>query len=125
VFRKAFSGVTPADPAAGPTGEEAQRNKAALLAVLGPYGLTNDQIDTASNTYRYNGSAGESWPHTSATATATLNDGKVTAIKIVSGGSGYTSTPTITLSNGQTATATVSYGKDTATNGTITAITVN
>jgi len=36
VFRKAFSGVTPAR-GRGPTGEEARRNKEALMKVLGPY----------------------------------------------------------------------------------------
>jgi hypothetical protein len=125
VFRKAFSGVTPADPAQGPTVEEAQRNKAALLSVLAPYGITNEQLDAASNTYRYNESAGQSWPHTTATAVAIIADGVVTAVKVTSGGSGYTSSPAITLSNGMTATATLSYAKTAATNGSITAITLN
>jgi hypothetical protein len=124
VFRKAFSGVTPADPSKGPTSEDAQRNKAALLAVLGPYGVTNDQLDNASNTYRYNESAGQSWPHTTAKATAIVAKGVVTAIKVVDGGSGYTSAPTVTLSNGQAATATLTYGKVVATNGSVASITV-
>ena len=125
VFRKAFSGVTPANPAVGPTGDEAQRNKAALLSVLAPYGITNDQLDTASNTYRYDQGAGQTWPHTAATAVVVETNGIVTGVKVVTGGSGYTSAPTITLSDGQTATATLSYGKNAATNGTITAITLN
>ncbi len=123
VFRTAFSGVTPADPAQGPTTEEAQRNKAALLSVLAPYGVTNAQLDTASNTYRYNESAGQMWPHTSATAVAIVSNGVVTTIRVTDGGSGYTSAPTITLSNGRTAT--LSYGKNAATNGSVTAITLN
>src|ERR1700712_1137682 len=45
VFRTAFSGVTPADPALGPTTAEAQRNKSALLSVLSPYGITNAELD--------------------------------------------------------------------------------
>jgi hypothetical protein len=124
VFRKAFSGVTPADPSIGPTKAEAQRNKAALLAVLGLYGITNDELDHASNTYRYNASAGQTWPHTAATASVIVSNGKVTSIKVNSGGSGYTSAPTITLSDGQMATATLEYGTDAATNGRITAITL-
>jgi hypothetical protein len=124
VFRQAFSGVTPASPADGPTTAEAQTNKAALLAVLSPYGITNDQLDQASNTYRYNASTGELWPHTAATAVAIVTNGVVTAIKVTSGGSGYTSAPTITLSNGRTATATLAYGQDAATNGRIAAITL-
>ena len=125
VFRAAFSGVTPADPAQGPTTAEAQRNKAALLAVLRPYGITNSELDTASNTYRYNESAGQMWPHTAAAATTIVVNGVVTAIKVTDGGSGYTSAPTITLSDGQQATATVSYGTSAATNGSIAAITLS
>jgi hypothetical protein len=125
VFRTAFSGVTPADPDVGPTRTEAQQNKAALLSVLAPYGITNAELDSASNTYRYNGAAAQTWPHTSATAVAIVANGKVTQIRVVSGGSGYTSAPTVTLSNGQTATATLHYGKDAATNGSIVAINLN
>src|SRR5262249_26765874 len=36
VFREAFSGVTPAR-GRGPTGEEARKNKAALMKVLSPH----------------------------------------------------------------------------------------
>jgi hypothetical protein len=125
VFRTAFSGVTPADPSVGPDTAEAQRNKAALLAVLAPYGVTNDELDHASNTYRYSAAAGQSWPHTAATASVVENGGVVIAIKVTSGGSGYTSAPTITLSNGRTATATRHYGPDIASNGSVTAITLN
>jgi hypothetical protein len=125
VFRRAFSGVTPAQLGVGPTTEEAQRNKAALLSVLAPYDITNDELDAASNTYRYDGAAGQSWPHTAASAVAIVSNGVVTAIKVTIGGSGYTSPPTITLSDGQTATATLTYGPVAASNGSITAITVN
>jgi hypothetical protein len=125
VFRTAFSGVHPAGPDQGPTVEQAQANKAALLSVLGPYGITNEQLDQASNAYRYNASAGQMWAHTSATATAIVANGTVTAVKVTNGGAGYTSAPTITLSNGQPATATLEYGKDAATNGSITTITLN
>src|SRR5690606_28900096 len=45
VFRDAFSKVRPAGPDRGPTGEEARANKAALMAVLGKHGITNDQLD--------------------------------------------------------------------------------
>ncbi|MBW7459054.1 hypothetical protein K0U00_33890, partial [Paenibacillus sepulcri] len=54
VFREAFSGVTPAGAGSGgPTAEEAQQNKAALLKVLGSYGITNERLDEVSNYYRY------------------------------------------------------------------------
>jgi hypothetical protein len=124
VFRKAFSGVTPANPGVGPTVEEAQANKAALLSVLTPYGITNDELDHASNTYRYNAGAGQTWPHTAATAVAIVSNGVVTGVRVTSGGSGYTSAPTITLSDGRTATATLAYGQNADSNGSIASITL-
>jgi hypothetical protein len=124
VFRKAFSGVTPANPGVGPTVEEAQANKAALLSVLTPYGITNDELDDASNTYRYNAGAGKVWPHTAATAVAIVSNGVVTGVRVTSGGSGYTSAPTITLSDGRTATATLAYGQNADSNGSIASITL-
>lgn len=120
VFREAFSGVTPAGAGNDVSDERAQQNKAALLAVLGPYGITNEQLDAASNFYRYNGSAGEIWPNEP--ATATFSDGVIT---ITNAGYGYSSPPTVTLSNGQTATATLAYGMDTATNGSVASITLD
>jgi hypothetical protein len=128
VFREAFSGVTPAGGDGGPSSELAQRNKAALLSVLGPYGITNERLDEVSNYYRYNGSKGESWASKPAKATATIVDGVVTGVTITDAGAGYTSNPAITITglNGKiTATATVAYTEDFATNGSITAITLN
>src|SRR4051794_23144238 len=52
VFREAFSGVTPAGDRR-PTGDEARRNKAALMKVLQPLGITNERLDEVSNYYRY------------------------------------------------------------------------
>jgi hypothetical protein len=124
VFRDAFSGVTPSTDGE-PTGAEAQANKDALLAVLGPYGITNDQLDTVSNHYRYMASAGEIWPNTPATAEAIVEEGVVTGVRVLSGGAGHTSAPTITLSTGQTATAELAYGTDLATNGSIASITLD
>ena len=122
LFREAFSGVTPAGAGEQPQDAQVKLNKAALLKVLAPYGITNEQLDAASNFYRYSGSSGETWTHTDATATAVLTDGTVTSITVTTAGAGYSSTPTVTLSNGQTASATVAYGTDTATNGSIESI---
>ena len=69
-FRDAFKGVHPAPPGRGPTGEEARANKAALMKVLEPLGITNDRLDEVSNHYRYNRSAGELWKHVPAEAYA-------------------------------------------------------
>ncbi len=128
VFREAFSGVTPAGAGSGgPTSEEAQKNKAALMSVLAPYGITNDRLDEVSNFYRYNGSKGQVWSRTQAAATAIIANGVVTGITITNPGAGYSSNPTITVMgpNGMiTAKATVSFTKDFKTNGSISAITI-
>jgi hypothetical protein len=128
VFRTAFSGVTPAGPGSGgPTEAEAQANKAALLRVLAPYGITNEKLDQVSNHYRYMGSAGQMWKNTLATAKATVVNGRVTGITIVNAGAGYSSAPKITITGVTgtvTATATVRYTTDFATNGSISAITI-
>src|SRR2546429_5507803 len=52
VFREAFSGVTPAR-GGKPSKEEARRNKAALMKVLKPHGVTNERLDEVSDYYRY------------------------------------------------------------------------
>lgn len=129
VFREAFSGVTPAGLDRGPTDEEAQSNKAALLKVLSPYGITNDKLDEVSNYYRYNGKKEGVWKRTLATATPVITDGKLTGITITNAGSGYSSAPTVTIKGPDdtvtTATATVSYTKDFATNGSLSSIKLN
>ncbi|NHN28964.1 hypothetical protein [Paenibacillus agricola] len=129
VFREAFSGVTPAGAGGdGPSSELAQRNKAALMNVLAPYGITNERLDEVSNYYRYSESKGEVWSRTLATATATVTDGVVTGLTITNPGAGYSSNPTITVTgpNGTiTATATLAYTTDFKTNGSISAISIN
>jgi len=126
VFREAFSHVTPALNGQ-PDSALARANKDALLAVLGPYGITNDELDAASNYYRYRAADGETWRQRSATAAATIVDGTVTGIVVTDPGAGYTSAPTVTISGivDISATATVSFTADTATNGSISAITLN
>jgi|GEM_PF-1045704 len=128
VFREAFSGVTPAElSSGGPTAQEAQSNKAALLKVLAPYGITNDRLDEVSDYYRYNGQQSQTWKIVPATATAIVKDGVVTGIAITNPGSGYSSAPTITIKspNGTTtAKATISYSKDFAKNGSLSSITL-
>lgn len=124
VFREAFSHVKPAPAGQEPDPAQVNLNKDALLRVLGPYGITNDTLDTVSNHYRFNGSAGETWPRTPATATAIVTNGVVTGVTITNAGSGYTSTPTIVLAGGGAATATIAYTTDFNTNGSLTAITL-
>ncbi|BBI31234.1 hypothetical protein [Cohnella abietis] len=128
VFREAFSGVTPAG-SGEPSSELAQKNKAALLKVLEPYGITSERLDEVSNYYRYKASKGETWTKTAASATVTVTNGVMTGVKITNAGAGYSSNPTITIKGPDgkvvTATATVSYSKDFKTNGRISAITIN
>ncbi|MGO4273325.1 hypothetical protein AB4Z22_26360 [Paenibacillus sp. TAF58] len=127
VFRDAFRGVTPAGLDSGPTTEQAQKNKAALLKVLAPYGITNERLDEVSNYYRYNGRNSETWQKTQAAATAIVTNGIVTGVTITNPGAGYSSNPTIIVTgpNGTiTATATLAYTKDFKTNGSISAITI-
>jgi len=121
VFREAFSGVHPADPDEGPTSDEAQANKAALLKVLAPYGVTNERLDEVSNHYRYVQSHGELWTHSAAKARAVVRGGKIVALKLVDGGAGYSSTPTVTVKGYPAAKVKVrvAYGTDLQANGRI------
>jgi len=124
VFRQAFSGVHPAGPERGPTDAEAQANKAALMSVLAPHGVTSERLDEVSNHYRYTGSGGELWRHRDARATAVVRNGTVVSVRLVDGGAGYSSTPTVTVPGvpGASVTVTVSYGTDLSTNGAIGAL---
>jgi hypothetical protein len=126
VFRTAFSGVTPAGAGEEPDPAQVQRNKAALLKVLAPYGVTNDDLDRVSNYYRYVQSAGEMWPTAAATAKATIKHGKVVAIKLTGGGAGYSSTPAVSVPGypGTKVRVALRYGRNLSTNGRIAAIKV-
>jgi len=126
VFREAFTHVNPASAGMEPNPVQVRLNKSALLNALGPYGVTNDFLDTVSNYYRYNRSAGETWPQTPATATAIITNGVVTGFEITNPGSGYSSVPIITILNSDvTATATLAFTSDFSTNGSLAAITLD
>jgi hypothetical protein len=126
VFRTAFSRVTPAAAGAEPDPAQVQRNKAALLAVLAPYGVTNERLDAVSNHYRYQGSAGELWAHKAATARAVVRGGKVISVTLLGGGAGYSSTPKVTVPGvpGAAVQAAVGYTTDMSTNGAVTTLKV-
>src|SRR5436309_3576180 len=76
VFREAFSGVTPAK-GRKPSPDEARKNKAALLKVLAPHGVTNERLDEVSDYYRFRPDRGELWPTTAAKAHAIVAGGKI------------------------------------------------
>jgi hypothetical protein len=128
VFREAFSHVHPAGPGSGgPTREEAQANKAALMSALGKFGVTNERLDEVSNYYRYPPGSRNLWKHTPAVANALVKDGAVIGYEIVSAGSGYTSPPAVTVPNVKAAPAKVSlsFSKRFESNGSVSAITIS
>lgn len=120
VFREAFRGVTPAR-GGPPSKEEARRNKAALMKVLKPLGVTNDRLDEVSNYYRYRPQLGEMWPTTPATAHAIVEDGKVKQIVVTSPGSGYSTPPQATVQGMESIPlkVTLQFGKDFKKNGSV------
>ena len=123
VFRDAFSRVHPANPEKGPVPAEAQANKATLLATLGKYGVTNERLDQVSDYYRYVASRNELWPTQPALAYAIVEGGKIMNYEIVNGGSGYSSTPVVSIPGfPNNARAEIAYGKSFEKNGSICSI---
>ena len=123
VFRKAFSGVTPAR-GRGPSRDEARKNKEALLKVLAPHGVTNERLDEVSDYYRYRPQEGELWPTTEAKAHAIVENGKINRIDVTEPGSGYCSPPQIAVKGfeGQAFSVTLEFTKDLIKNGAIATI---
>ncbi len=126
VFREAFSHVRPAKPGTEPEPEQVRRNKAALMGALGKYGISNELLDTVSNYYRYARSRGEMWPTTPAVGYARLENGKITGFVITSGGSGYSSPPSVSVKGmpGVTAQAKLAFSKDFEANGAVAEVTL-
>jgi hypothetical protein len=125
VFRKAFSGVTPSRNGP-PSGDLARRNKAALMKVLGPHGVTNDRLDEVSNYYRFQPQRGRIWPTTPAEAYATVEDGKIKQIVVTNPGSGYCTPPSATVQGFESVPldVTLRFDKDLKKNGAIGSIEV-
>lgn len=125
VFREAFSGVTPAR-GGKPSPEEARRNKAALMKVLSPHGVTNDRLDEVSDYYRYRPQRGELWKSTPAKAHAVLEDGKVKRVVVTDPGSGYSTPPQATVQGMDKVglKVTIQFSKDLKKNGAISSVEV-
>lgn len=125
VFRQAFSGVTPAR-GRGPTGDQARKNKAALLKVLAPHGVSNERLDEVSDYYRFRPESGKIWTHKPAEAHAVIVKGKIDRIVVTEPGHGYCSTPTIVIPGFEKAEfeVTLSYSTDFKKNGAVSAITL-
>jgi hypothetical protein len=126
VFREAFTHVHPAGPGQSPQEAQVRANKAALMAALGPLGVTDDRLNEVSNYYRYSRSRGEMWRNRPAAAYAVVKDGVITAFVVTDGGAGYSSPPTVTVPGVKDVPAKVqlSYGTDFDKNGSVTAIVV-
>ena len=97
VFREAFSGVRPAKGSGGPSEEEAKKNKAALMNVLKPHGVTNERLDEVSNFYRFRPQNGELCGGGRREAHAVVENGKITQIVVDEPGYGYSSPPSATV----------------------------
>jgi len=126
VFREAFSHVHPAPAGTEPDPDQVRRNKEALMAALGPYGITNERLDAVSNRYRYNRSRGEMWPTQAATGYAVVENGAVVSCVVTAGGSGYSSPPAVAAPGFKEigATAQLSWSKNFDENGAVSAITL-
>ncbi|HLJ54862.1 MAG TPA: hypothetical protein VKT77_07450, partial [Chthonomonadaceae bacterium] len=91
---------------------------------LGRYGVTNEQLDTVSNAYRYARGRGELWTHRPAVAYAHVKDGVVIGFEVADAGAGYSSVPGIAVPGvpGAKARAELSFSRRLDTNGSISAI---
>lgn len=125
VFRDAFTHVHPAPPGQnGPTDAEARANKQALMSALGPYGVTDDRLNTVSNYYRYRRDRGEMWPTAGAQGYATVQDGAVTSVVITNGGSGYSSPPSVSVAGmpAVVTVATLGFSTEFSKNGSVASV---
>lgn len=124
-FREAFSGVTPAK-GRKPSEEEARKNKAALMRVLSPLGVSNERLDEVSNYYRYQPQKGELWRTTPAKGYAVVENGKVKSIVITEPGSGYSAPPTVRIEGMDSVRlqAELSFSKEFRKNGAIKSVDV-
>ena len=120
VFRAAFRGVTPARDGK-PSGDEARRNKDALLKVLAPHGVTNERLDEVSDYYRYQPQHGGLWKTREAKAHALVEDGKIKQIVVTEPGAGYTTPPKASLKGMEQLSlkVTVHIDKDLKKNGAV------
>jgi hypothetical protein len=126
VFREAFSGVTPSK-IGKPSDDEARKNKAALMKVLAPHGVTNERLDEVSNYYRFRKDKGQMWPTTPAKADAIIEDGKIKRIEVAEPGSGYTVPPKATIEGMEKSVlkVTLQFDKDMKKNGGVKSIDVD
>jgi hypothetical protein len=126
VFREAFRHVRPAPAGSEPDPRQVRNNKAALMAALERYGVTNKRFDRVSNYYRYVRSRGELWTTKAATGYALVESRKITSFVVTDGGSGYSSPPTVTVPNvdGATVKVELSFSKRFEKNGSVAAITL-
>jgi hypothetical protein len=123
-FQAAFSLVKPAIGGVDPDPAQVTLNKLALESVLTPLGVTRARIDEVSNYYRFSESLGQVWPRSPAAATATVVNGVVTGFNITNVGAGYSSPPAVSIPgvSGVSVRATLAFGANFSTNGSIAAL---
>ena len=128
VFREAFTRVRPARGGSWPRCHvERVTNKAVLMEALEKHGVTNERLDIVSDYYRFPpGKEGRFGQTNRRSQTHWVKDGVVIGHEIISGGSGYSSSPTVSVPGVKEPKAKVelSYGKDLETNGSVSAITI-
>lgn len=123
IFRNAFSKVTPAQAGEEPKEKQVRLNKKALMDALSPYGITDDKLNQVSNYYRFASFKGQVWKHNPAKATVVMANGKVTSLKILDGGNGYTSATTVTIvGSNLKIKAVINFDTDFNKNGSITGL---
>ena len=126
VFRKAFSGVTPAAGGQEPEAGQVHRNKETLLCVPAPTASPTTNLTrspTITDTAAAKERCGEMSP---AAATAIIHDGVVTGFTITNAGSANSSPPGISIAGMDDPNAKVKlhFGTDFRTNGSIQEITL-
>ena len=86
----------------------------------------NERLDEVSNYYRYNREAGEVWQRTPATATAIIQDGKVTGFNITNAGAGYSTAPTVKVVgyDDLEVKVTIEFSTDLSTNGRVASLSI-
>lgn len=113
-------------PGTQPDQARAQQNKSVLLASLGRYGVTNEKLDIVSDYYRYQPGTGRLWPTKPASIVAVVQNGQVISFEVTDGGSGYSSTPALSVPGTKCPPVTVKllYGQDLRNNGSIGSVTI-
>ncbi len=125
VFRDAFRQVKPAPAGQEPEPAQVRQNKAALMAALSKYKVTNDELDRVSNFYRYPPGGKKSWPMKSAAGYAVVVDGTIKSVVITEHGFGYNAAPAVSVPGHPALAleAKLDFNRDLKKNGSVSSVT--